>query len=54
MLGDVDNAILAYQEFIDRTTNVSSAEEAFKRLQKLKVRTDLPQGQKVQGLSGTN
>lgn len=54
MLGDVDNAILAYQEFIDRTTNVSSAEEAFKRLQKLRVRTDLPQGQKVQGLSGTN
>ncbi|MHC4357419.1 MAG: tetratricopeptide repeat protein, partial [Planctomycetota bacterium] len=54
MLGDVDNAILAYQEFIDKTTNISSAEEAFKRLQKLKSKTYVPQGQKVQELSGTN
>ncbi len=47
LLGEVDNAILAYQKFIAKTTNISAAEKAFKRIQKLK-------GQKVQELSSTN
>lgn len=40
LMGDIDNAIQAYQDFLKHTTKTSVAEEAFERIQALRRKKD--------------